>query len=78
MGKSRQELKIYLYFATPFYGDKDIWWGQVFTKIIDNDLDEKEKVRQIESFIKISRQQYANEEISTADYFEKLQNSDTK
>ena len=78
MGKSRQELKIYLYSATPFYGDKDIWWGQVFTKIIDNNLVEKEKIRQIEGFIKISRQQYANKEISTADYFEKLQNSDTK
>ena len=78
MGKSRQELKIYLYFATPFYGDKDIWWGQAFTKVIDNDLEEKEKVQQIENFKKISRQQYANEEISTADYFEKLQNSDTK
>lgn len=78
MGKSRQELKIYLYFATPFYGDKDIWWGQAFTKVIDNDLEEKEKVQQIENFKRISRQQYANEEISTADYFEKLQNSDTK
>lgn len=78
MGKSRQELKIYLYFATPFYGDKDIWWGQAFTKVIDNDLEEKEKVQQIENFKKISRQQYANEEISAADYFEKLQNSDTK
>lgn len=78
MGKSRQELKIYLYSATPFYGNKDIWWGQVFTKTIDNNLVEKEKIRQIEGFIKISRQQYANKEISTADYFEKLQNSDTK
>ncbi|MGB2786709.1 hypothetical protein [Psychrobacter sp.] len=78
MGKSRQELKIYLYFATPFYRDKDIWWGQAFIKVIDNDLEEKEKVQQIENFKKISRQQYANEEISAADYFEKLQNSDTK
>ena len=78
IGKSRQELKIYLYLATPFYADKNIWWGQVFTKVIDNNLDEKEKIQQIESFTKISRQQYANEEISTADYFEKLQNSDTK
>ena len=78
IGKSSQELKIYLYFATPFYEDKDIWWGQVFTKVIDNNLNEKEKVQQIVSFTKISRQQYANQEISTADYFEKLQNSDTK
>lgn len=78
MGKSRHELKIYLYFTTPFYGDKDIWWGQVFTKTIDNNLVEKDKIQQIEGFIKISRQQYANKEISTADYFEKLQNSDTK
>ncbi|MEN6671306.1 hypothetical protein AAJP47_13115 [Psychrobacter sp. B38] len=78
MGKSRQELKIDLYSATPFYGDKDIWWGQVFTKTIDNNLVEKEKIQQIEGFIKISTQQYANKEISTADYFEKLQNSDTK
>ena len=78
MGKSRQELKIYLYFATPFYGDKDIWWVHVFTKVIDNNLNEKEKIQQIVSFTKASRQQYANEEISAADYFEKLQNSDTK
>lgn len=77
-GKYQSELLVYLYLATPFSDTNNIWLGQYFRIIIDNNLPEKNKQQQFEVFIKTLKREYIYSDVTSADYFEKLQNSDTK
>ena len=77
-GKYQSELLVYLYLATPFSDANNVWLGQNFRIVIDNNLPEQKKRQQFEVFIETSKCEYKNSGVPLADYFEYLKSSDVK
>lgn len=77
-GKYQSELLVYLYLATPFSDANNIWLGQCFRIVIDNNLPEHNKRQQFEVFIKTSKREYKDSGAPLANYFEYLRNPDIK
>lgn len=77
-GKYQSDLLVYLYLATPFSDANNVWLGQNFRIVIDNNLPEQKKRQQFEAFIETSKREYKNSGVPLTDYFEYLKSSDVK
>jgi len=78
IGKYNDKFRVYLYLATPFSNAENIWLGQRFRMVLDNDMSREDKIQKIDTFIDDSLELYLQSKLSTESYFEKLQNSDTR
>ena len=77
-GKYNDNLRIYLYLATPLSLSDNIWLGKRHPLDIDNTLDAEQKEQQVKQFIDDTVLHYKPTEMTPPTYFEKLDASADK
>lgn len=77
-GKYNDNLRIYLYLATPLTLSNNIWLGKRHPLDIDNTLDAEQKEQQVKQFIDETVLHYKPTEMTPPTYFEKLDASADK
>lgn len=78
IGKYNNKFRVNLYLVAPFSNANNIWLGESFRMVIDNDISKEKKIQKVNEFLHVSTKLYLEKNMPTTGYLEKLINSDTK